>query len=48
MKYLEEEVNFDIFCAFLKGVSGVSAYLNRKIVRELVVKFKALFEKYLF
>ena len=48
LEYLEKEINFDVLCYFVKGVSGVAPYLHRELVRNLVEKIRVLFEKYLF
>lgn len=36
-------MNFDILCYFVKGISGVTPYLNRELVKNLVDKIKCLF-----
>lgn len=43
MDYLEKEVNLEVLCYFVKGISGVTPYLHRELVKKLVEKIRVLF-----
>jgi len=42
---IEEKADLGMISSYLKGLSGIAAYLHRQIVSEIVVRLKALLEK---
>lgn len=48
LDFLEKEINFDILCFFIKGISGITPYLHRNFVKDLISRLKVVIEKHIF
>jgi len=40
IEYLEKEINFDVLCYFIKGISGITPYLHKNFVKDLISRLK--------
>ena len=48
LHYLETEINFNVLAYFTKGISGITPYLHRNVVRDVVLKLKNEIERHIF
>lgn len=42
LEFLEKETNFDVLCYFVKGVSGVTPYLQRGFLKSFIFRLKKI------